>query len=143
MGEVQTSQANDPLPCPFCGEPVEIETWHYQTAPCQRFIRCCNLGCEVSSETNTFDTDAEAVAAWNTRALNVISLKEVLQKAAESPIAANICMSWDTFERIRMALVFADEVLKTTRFAALDQNPKGVRDLVGSARLVVDGMVRQ
>lgn len=37
------------------------------------------------------------------------------------------------FDDMRYALTVANEVLTKYRLVALDQNPKGVRDLVGSA----------
>jgi len=37
------------------------------------------------------------------------------------------------FDDMRYALAVAHEVLTKYRLVALDQNPKGVRDLVGSA----------
>lgn len=41
------------------------------------------------------------------------------------------------FDQLRMALVIADDVLCNTQFTGLDQNPKGIRDLVGSASLAI------
>lgn len=42
------------------------------------------------------------------------------------------------FDQMRVALVIADDVLQKERFTGLDQNPKGVRDLVGSAAIAAD-----
>ena len=57
------------LPCPFCGGEAEIhETYDMETNEVDGyFVWCNNKECECRPETNTCFTEAEAVAAWNTR----------------------------------------------------------------------------
>ena len=50
------------LPCPFCGS----EARHYAPGPIDHHIECVNYkecGADIAR-----DTEAEAIAAWNTRA---------------------------------------------------------------------------
>lgn len=42
------------------------------------------------------------------------------------------------FLQMRTALAVANSVLEKSRFTGTDQNPKGVRDLVGSAAFAAD-----
>lgn len=48
-------------------------------------------------------------------------------------MADTITIDRKLFVDMRIALMVADEVLQRVRFTGMDQNPKGVRDLVGSA----------
>lgn len=47
------------------------------------------------------------------------------------------------FSQMRTAILFADVVLnkRYTPFASTDQNPKGVRDLIGSAALLSERLI--
>lgn len=60
----------DLLPCPFCGGQAEIHATHdVDTGEIDGwFVWCNNKRCECKPETNDYTTEAEAVAAWNTRA---------------------------------------------------------------------------
>jgi len=48
-------------------------------------------------------------------------------------MANTITIDRKLFVDMRTALMVADSVLQGVRFTGMDQNPKGVRDLVGSA----------
>jgi len=58
------------LPCPFCASAGSIELddneWWY--------VRCPNGNCPAFNS-NPYDTKAEAIAAWNTRAVPVAQRK--------------------------------------------------------------------
>ncbi len=59
---------DDLKPCPFCGGNGKIEQDHY--AGKTTYLPMCenyNNGCWGMQE-NWFDTEAEAIAAWNRRA---------------------------------------------------------------------------
>jgi len=50
-------------PCPFCGQDARVarqrnELW---------YAECSNYGCVVSNSNIGFDTEEEAVEAWNRR----------------------------------------------------------------------------
>jgi hypothetical protein len=47
----------------------------------------------------------------------------------------NITIPTKLFVAMRIALATADEIFETCRLNGTDQNPKGVRDLVGSASI--------
>lgn len=50
-----------PRNCPFCGGPAEV----HQLRKGEWYVACGNGDCPVNPETNTFDTEAEAIEAWN------------------------------------------------------------------------------
>lgn len=50
-----------PRACPFCGGPAEV----HQLRKDEWYVACGNSDCPVNPETNTFDTEAEAIEAWN------------------------------------------------------------------------------
>lgn len=50
-----------PRACPFCGGPAEVHQLHKD----EWYVACGNGDCPVNPETNTFDTEAEAIEAWN------------------------------------------------------------------------------
>lgn len=50
-------------PCPFCGKPARIQTYTNE----RKAIVCGNVNCPCFMNGNLFDTEAEAVNAWNTR----------------------------------------------------------------------------
>lgn len=50
-----------PRACPFCGGPAEV----HQLRRDEWYVTCPNEDCPVNPETNTFDTEAEAIEAWN------------------------------------------------------------------------------
>ena len=58
------------LPCPFCGGEAELHpTYDMDTNEVDGwFVWCNNDACECKPETNQHFTEAEAIAAWNSRA---------------------------------------------------------------------------
>lgn len=50
-----------PRACPFCGGPAEVHQLHKD----EWYVVCPNEDCPVNPETNTFDSEAEAIEAWN------------------------------------------------------------------------------
>ena len=50
-----------PRDCPFCGGPAEV----HQLRKDEWYVACGNGDCPVNPETNTFDTEADAIEAWN------------------------------------------------------------------------------
>jgi hypothetical protein len=63
------SDAAKLLPCPFCGSKAEIASYPSCDC-CGKTWNACVECTKCSAEVSHFDTDAEAVHAWNTRALN-------------------------------------------------------------------------
>ena len=57
------------LPCPFCGGEAELCTWYGGGEHCETVytVMCDNDNCPMDVKTFDFPTEAEAVAAWNTR----------------------------------------------------------------------------
>ena len=49
----------------------------------------------------------------------------------------------ELWKQMQTALIFADMALSENRFAGTNQNPYGVRDLVGSAALAVERFVEK
>lgn len=50
-----------PRACPFCGGLAEVHQLHRD----EWYVACGNGDCPVNPETNTFDTEADAIEAWN------------------------------------------------------------------------------
>lgn len=50
-----------PRACPFCGGPAEVHQLHKD----EWYVVCPSEDCPVNPETNTFDTEADAIEAWN------------------------------------------------------------------------------
>ena len=50
-----------PRACPFCGGPAEV----HQLRKGEWYVACGNGDCPVNPETNCFDTEVEAIEAWN------------------------------------------------------------------------------
>lgn len=50
-----------PRACPFCGGPAEV----HQLRKDEWYVACGNGDCPVNPETNTFDTETDAIEAWN------------------------------------------------------------------------------
>lgn len=51
-------------PCPFCGglaEAIQIRKGVW-------YVACGNSDCPVNPDTNIFDTETDAIEAWNRRA---------------------------------------------------------------------------
>ena len=61
---------NELLPCPFCGGEAELHpSYDMETDSVDGwFAWCNNKECECVPETREHFTEAEAIAAWNTRA---------------------------------------------------------------------------
>lgn len=49
-----------------------------------------------------------------------------------------VAVDKDVMRKLYTAVVIANAVLEKERFAGTDQNPKGVRDLVGSAAIALE-----
>ena len=60
---LETNQETEPelKPCPFCGGPAEV----HQLRKGEWYVTCQSDSCPVNPETNTFDSEAEAIEAWN------------------------------------------------------------------------------
>lgn len=54
-------------PCPFCGGEPEVIGWKWEDMTEHR-VRCLTVNCPVNPRTPIYDTEAEAIDAWNTRA---------------------------------------------------------------------------
>jgi len=52
------------LPCPFCGRVGEGYQCHESD---MHFVECTNKKCPVQPHTDWFETESEAIAAWNRR----------------------------------------------------------------------------
>lgn len=50
-----------PRDCPFCGGPAEV----HQLRKGEWYVACGNGDCPVNPETNCFDTEVDAIEAWN------------------------------------------------------------------------------
>ena len=50
-----------PRDCPFCGGPAEVHQLHKD----EWYVACGNSDCPVNPETNCFDTEVDAIEAWN------------------------------------------------------------------------------
>ena len=61
------TSATELLPCPFCGGEADISDEGNDTEPERYWAYCTNPSCFVEG-TAVYATEAEAIAAWNTRA---------------------------------------------------------------------------
>ena len=50
-----------PRDCPFCGGPAEVHQLHKD----EWYVVCPSEDCPVNPETSCFDTETEAIEAWN------------------------------------------------------------------------------
>lgn len=50
-----------PRDCPFCGGPAEVHQLHKD----EWYVACGNSDCPVNPETSCFDTETDAIEAWN------------------------------------------------------------------------------
>ena len=50
-----------PRNCPFCGGPAEVHQLHKD----EWYVACGNNDCPVNPETSCFDTETDAIEAWN------------------------------------------------------------------------------
>lgn len=64
------------LPCPFCGGEAETVE-HDSTYLHGFFAHCANDDCPNTVETDIYPTEAEAIAAWNTRHEETCKVKEL------------------------------------------------------------------
>lgn len=56
-------------PCPFCGGEAAVFTYNNE----EYDVKCCNPYCLAKS--SCWDTEAEAIAAWNTRHVETCSME--------------------------------------------------------------------
>lgn len=56
-----------PLPCPFCGKDPEIDKYKLQGVMFWN-VGCMNDDCFVDAETVDFESEDDAIKAWNQRA---------------------------------------------------------------------------
>ena len=56
-----------PLGCPFCGSSVRALSRFHPRDPNSRYVSCAAKTCDMQPETPTYQTEAEAIAAWNRR----------------------------------------------------------------------------
>ena len=68
QAEAEVAAMTDLLPCPFCGGEAKVGTHENPALGVMWFLAGCLRPCDVSPETKIFGTEAEAIAAWNTRA---------------------------------------------------------------------------
>jgi Lar family restriction alleviation protein len=74
--------APDLKPCPFCGGEAEINPLALATSDFN--VACFNGECPVEPQTRG-ETKDEAIAAWNTRAVDPAAIREAaLREAAEA-----------------------------------------------------------
>ena len=66
---------HDLKPCPFCGGEAEHDSLHYTggtsvlTIDCGHAVYCLDMDCiGCPSFSRIYDTEEEAITAWNTRA---------------------------------------------------------------------------
>lgn len=57
-------------PCPFCGQSAHLVTVELSDGSEMYEVDCKNVVCPVSPYTPVYDTETEAVDAWNRRANN-------------------------------------------------------------------------
>jgi len=55
-----------PLPCPFCGKDPEIDKYKLQSVMIWN-VGCMNDDCLVDVETADFESEEDAINAWNQR----------------------------------------------------------------------------
>ena len=55
------------LPCPFCGKEPEIDQYKIQGVMLWN-VACMNDDCLVEVETEDFESEEDAIKAWNKRA---------------------------------------------------------------------------
>ena len=56
-----------PLPCPFCGKDPEIDQYKVRGVMVWN-VGCMNDDCPVDVETDDFESEEDAIKAWNQRA---------------------------------------------------------------------------
>lgn len=106
---------SDLLPCPFCGMTGETEV-DCGGSKDRWWARCYNPKCLYDVSTNIFDTEAAAIAAWNTRhapatMAEIVAAAEAWVKAATYRASDQFCSAEDIND--------ADENLTAARTAFL------------------------
>jgi hypothetical protein len=64
--ELKDALVEEPLPCPWCGTNGVTLKADYGSGS-EFMVRCANDGCVPFPSTKFFDTEEEAIAAWNKR----------------------------------------------------------------------------
>lgn len=109
-----TEPTHTPLPCPLCCG--KAASYFDRSCDCcgqpSGVVHCLNCGCEINHRT----TEAEALTAWNTRAVNshhdlieaLRAVKAELQAAWEARTLPAECVSGETIRKINAALTKAE-----------------------------------
>ena len=75
-------------PCPFCGETPMLRLDDIKVMGTGHYVECMNEDCVVNVCTRRFDTQDEAIGAWNHRAMDIKMIKtntdEIDMKIKES-----------------------------------------------------------
>jgi Lar family restriction alleviation protein len=82
--------APDLKPCPFCGGEAEINPLALETSDFN--VACFSGECPVEPQTRG-ETKAEAIAAWNTRAVDPAAIREAALREAAA-VAEALAVKW-------------------------------------------------
>ena len=114
------------LPCPFCGEEAEIESFPVftnlrpyspETADKKYYVQC--KGCATQCGALEYDTPEETIAAWNRRAGGWIPVKERLPGKGE-------CLVVHTDGTVHPAsVIFGEDFKHCTHWMPLPKPPEG------------------
>ena len=78
-------------PCPFCGGEAETLTAESMHGGNLYGVMCANC----AGRSDVYDTEAEAIAAWNTRADDYKQAAEYWQRMYEETFAERVCHDTD------------------------------------------------
>ena len=79
------------LSCPFCGGEAETLTAESMHGGNLYGVMCANC----AGRSDVYDTEAEAIAAWNTRADDYKQAAEYWQRMYEETFAERVCHDTD------------------------------------------------